>query len=459
VVIYVEDPNKTERARFIEKADMDAIRAQGLEDVIDYAMALEKTVPDEDKQTMRYFVSGINCTPGSARDEMMAAKVKYEKEAGIVAFHSYQSFAPGEVSPEMAHEIGVKLAQKLWGERFQIIVATHLDKDHIHNHIVCNSVSHADGNRFRCNKTTYRLLREASDELCLEYGLSVIDSPEHGRSKHHAEWRAEREGRPTWRATIKADIDEAIEKAMTDRQFFENLKAMGYEYKVGKDISVRPPGKERFLRLARNFGDDYTMDGIKSRLLRHRYPRMPVPRRRPKDFTPPKKLPFFAKGSLLALHRHQLYLIGFYTERGSPGSNARMHYLLREDLAKLDIYIEDTKLLQREDIQTAGQLHLFADKCNREIAALKGERTELKAQIRAVAGEGNPYTTKDNPRYQQINQRLKTLRREVMQCGRIDERSRSLASRIERIEQDEDKLTQQPKDKEATRHGRNRTGH
>jgi capsule polysaccharide export protein KpsE/RkpR len=90
---------------------------------------------------------------------------------------------------------------------------------------------------------------------------------------------------------------------------------------------------------------------------------------------------------------------------------------------------------------------------------LWGERTELKTQIRAVAGEGNPYTTKDNPRYQQINQRLKTLRREVMQCGRIDERSRSLASRIERIEQDEDRGAQQLKSKETTRHGRNRTGH
>jgi hypothetical protein len=460
VLIYVDDPKKTERPRFFEKPNMSAGAAQGLEDVIDYAMAQEKTVADEGDEMMRYFVSGINCTPGSARDEMMATKTRYEKKGGIVAYHGYQSFKPGEVTPEVAHEIGVKLATELWGERFQIIVATHLDKDHIHNHFVCNSVSFTDGGRFRSNKGTYRKLREASDELCKEYGLSVIENPKRGRTRHHTERQAERDGKPTWRSHVKSDIDECIARAKDERQFFENLLALGYEYKVGKDISVRPPGKERPLRLARNFGESYSIEGIRAQIRnpRRRHKMLPVPKRRPPNFTPPKKLPAASRGSIVALHRHYLYLLGYYQQRGSPATNARMHWLLREDLRKLDDYIADTRLLGRKGIESAGQLRSFQAGCEAEIATLISERAKLKAEIRAEAGFGNPYTTKDNPRYQQINVRLKKLRKEVVQCARIDERSRTLHERIGRIERDEDKKLQSKDRKEEKKDGRNRAG-
>lgn len=110
-------------------------------------------------------------------------------------------------------------------------------------------------------------MRAESDTLCREFGLSVIDQPKQGRSKHYGEWKAEREGKPTWRSLIKSDVDEAIDKATSTRQFFQNLKNLGYEIKLGKDISVRPPGKERFFRLERNFGENYTEEAIKRRIL------------------------------------------------------------------------------------------------------------------------------------------------------------------------------------------------
>ena len=132
VVIYVENPDKTIQPKSFEKADMDESARQELEDVIDYAMAENKTVANEGDQAGRCFVSGVNCTATDARNQMLRVKERFGKESGIVAFHGYQSFAPGEVTPEIAHEIGVKLAQKLWGDRYQAIVATHLDKEHIH---------------------------------------------------------------------------------------------------------------------------------------------------------------------------------------------------------------------------------------------------------------------------------------------------------------------------------------
>jgi len=456
VVIYVQNPEKTELPDYVGSPDIMRQSAQGLEDVIVYAMATNKAVEDEGKDSMRYFVSGVNCTPGSARDEMLATKARYEKQGGIVAYHGYQSFSPGEVTPGIAHEIGIKLANQLWGERFQVLVATHLDRGHIHNHFVCNSVSHVDGRKFRSNKTSYRQMREASDELCYEYGLSVIQDPKPGRSKHYAEWQAEREGKPTWRSIIKKDVDEAIDNATSARQFFDNLKVLGYEIKQGADISVRPPGKERYLRLARNFGGDYTIDGIRQRILSHTDARLSLRQRITRDSPAPKKMPAYPKGSILALHRHYLYLFGFY-KRGSPSGsspNARMHYLLREDLKNLDEIIADEKLLSRESISTDGELLSFQERLIGQIENLTCERTELKQSIRAAAN-GASYTTKYNPQYQQLNKQIKELSKEVRQCERIADRSGSLKERIERIEKDD---TRKPGKEETRTHGRIRTG-
>lgn len=199
VVIYVENPEKTDNPAFYEKQDMSDQQAQGLSDVIDYAVNSEKTqTADESTDVMQQFVSGINCHPGTAREEMLAVKRQFGKEDGTVAYHGYQSFAPGEATPELAHEIGVKLAKQLWGEKYQVIVATHLDKsNHLHNHFVVNTVSFLDGIKYHRTGQDYRQMREASDALCREYGLSVIDQPEPGKSKQYGEWRAEQENRPT----------------------------------------------------------------------------------------------------------------------------------------------------------------------------------------------------------------------------------------------------------------------
>lgn len=279
VVIYVENPDKTENPAFYEKQEMTGRQVQSLSDVIDYAVNSEKTqTADEATEVMQQFVSGVNCHPATAREEMIAVKKRFGKEDGTVAYHGYQSFAPGEATPEMAHEIGVKLAQQLWGDKYQVIVATHLDKDsHLHNHFVVNTVSFLDGIKYHRTEKDYYEMQKASDALCREYGLSVIENPQRGKSRQYGEWRAEQEGRPTWRGLIRVEIDEAIRQSMTERQFFDNLRKRGYEVKVGKDISVRPPGKERFVRLERNFGEEYSLEGIHRRILMQQRSERPLP--------------------------------------------------------------------------------------------------------------------------------------------------------------------------------------
>lgn len=412
-----------------------------LDHLVNYILNPEKT-------EWQLYATGINCSTGSAVAEMNATKQLYGKAGGTVAFHAYQSFDPGEVKPEAAHEIGTRLARELWGDRYQIVVTTHLDKGHIHNHIAINSVSFTDGQRFHSDAKLYRAMRQRSDELCAEYGLSVIQDPKHGKAKHHAEWAAEREGKPTWRAIVKQDVDEAVDKATTDKQFYANLKAIGYEVKLGKDISVRPPGKERFVRLARNFGDEYTYEGIAQRILARKPAQPPIAKA--KATALPRKMPSAPKGSIAALYRHYLYLFGFY-EQGDP--NRRMHFLLAEDLRAFDNIVAESKLLDEHGIDTDADLLAHMGGLDGEIKALCIERKAIRAQLRK-AGASEPGAPPD-PRITEINKHLRTLRQEVRHCANIAKRSGVLVAKIAEMERQQ---AEWKKDKEAKKDGRIGTG-
>jgi len=234
------------------------------------------------------------------------------------------------------------------------------------------------------------------------------------------------------------------------------FKVLGYGIKQGSDISVRPSGKERYLRLARILGQDYTIDSIRKQILSHRDVRLPIRSNNPTGSPPPMIMQPILKGSIWALHRHYLYLFGFYEQQnhGGKGSNARMHYLLRDDLRNLNEIIADEKLLDEKSIESDTQLHSYKGTLIHRIAELNDERAELKQSIRANAN-GESYTTKDNPKYQQLNKQIRKLQKEVRQCERIGKRSENLKERIERIEHDE---TAQPRREENKEYGRIRAG-
>ena len=277
VITYTENPDKTANPKW-EQADL-----QALSDVVEYAMDEAKTrgvvnelehIADEGQCQRQYFTSGVNCDPSTARDAMNKTKRRFGKEGGIVAFHGYQSFLPGEVTPEQAHLIGLELAQRLWGERFEVVVSTHLNTGVVHNHFVLNSVSCMDGLRYCDNKKTYAQMRRVSDELCREHMLSVI-TQQNGRSAHYREWMADHAGERTWRTAIREDVDKAAAASMTWQAFLAQMRKQGYEVKTGvKHIAVRPPGKERFVRL-RSLGDEYAEDALRQRILRQRAPQRP----------------------------------------------------------------------------------------------------------------------------------------------------------------------------------------
>lgn len=446
VVIYVENPEKTANPKFYTQEDMSEQDGQGLSDVIRYAVNSEKTqqADNENCAVVHRFVSSINCSPAAARDEMLAVKKRFGKENGTVAYHGYQSFAPGEATPEMAHEIGMKLAARLWGDRYQVIVATHLDKEnHLHNHFVLNTVSFVDGIKYHRTKKDYHDMQTVSDELCREYGLSVIEHPQRGKSKHYGEWRAEQEQRPTWRGLIRADIDEAIRQSMTERQFFENLRKKGYEVKTGKDISVKPPGKERFVRLMRNFGEDYSIENIRRRILSQSRPERPAPT------LPRTVIRIRLFGSLektrkitgfRALYFHYCYLLGIFPKNKLRQNPKRLHFLLREDLRKLDAITAETRLLVRNRIDTAEQLFSYRSEIQQKTESLIADRKELYRLSRTVAVKSDEEKIAEvKSRIAAVSKEITLLRKELSLCDGIAARSGVIKEKIKAVREDENK--------------------
>ena len=161
VIDYATDEEKTKNEN--ERGNFDSI-----EKLLTYATNPTKT-------ENLFYTTGINCKVDNAVKELQFIKKLYGKEKGILAFHGYQSFKEGEVTPEIAHEIGVRLAEEMWGDRFQVVVSTHLNTDNIHNHFVINSVSFKDGYKYYSNLSNTALFRKISDEICEEYGLNVLE--------------------------------------------------------------------------------------------------------------------------------------------------------------------------------------------------------------------------------------------------------------------------------------------
>ena len=444
VVVYVENPDKTTNPEFYENGDLTEQERQGLDDVIAYAINSRKTEQlCEESDMLERFVSGINCHPKTARAEMIAVKKHFGKEDGTIAYHGYQSFAPGEATPEMAHKIGVELAQRLWGNRYQVVVATHLDKsNHLHNHFVLNTVSFVDGIKYHRTAKDYHDLQAVSDALCREYGLSVIENPQPGKGKHYGEWRAEQELRPTWRGIVRADVDEVIQQSMTERQFFENLHRKGYEVKVGKDISVRPPGKERFVRLARNFGEAYTLEGICKRILEQTRSTRPLPEPAPKrkhyrvsgDWQSRKKVTGFR-----ALYFYYCYLLGVFPKQKQQ-NRKRLHFLLREDLIKLDAITQEVRLLAEHRIDTAEQLSSYNSELESRIADVTSQRKQLYRKQRTAAVKSDEAASAEvSTAIATLSKELSQLRQEVKLCSDIAVRSGILPERIQEIQKSQRK--------------------
>ena len=237
-----------------------------------------KYVTNPDKTNEQILVSSFGCSPETAE-----ATFEITRQRGIGntrdtngnrAWHIIQSFKPGEVSAEKAHEIGVQLAEQFLKGKYEFIVSTHIDKDHIHNHIALNATSFVDYKKFRMNKKIYHQLCRASNSLCAENGLTTsMPTKEKGKSyKEHQEYNRGN----SWKAKLKVAVDKAIWKSLTFEEFLMQMQSSGYEVRQGKNLAFRAPDQKHFTNM-RTLGSYYSIENVMKRLEKNRH-RLRVPK-------------------------------------------------------------------------------------------------------------------------------------------------------------------------------------
>lgn len=362
------------------------------------------------------FQTAINCTLDNAFLQMQATKQRWDKYGGILGYHIVHSYAPGEVTPEQAHEAGVEFAQRLLGDKYEAVVCTHTDRDHLHCHIVFNSVSFLDGRKYRSDfKSYFHDLRDTSNAVSREYGFSVIDSD--GKGKHYSEWNAERSGKTTVRDLIRRDIDAALNGSLTYDMLLETLRRQGYTVKRSpkvKHTAIRPPGGQRFVRLD-SLGEGYTELDLMQRLNEQRYESAPEPpvfsaqkrytiRKRPRRYSPVKH------GSFRALYLYYLYLLSPRKKRPQ-----KVPFETRAEIRRVKQYRQQFFLLQKYRIDTKPELEMLSDALSNEMQILVDQRKELYALRREQPSE------QLDADIDSLTAQLRPLRRELRLCGKIAE--------------------------------------
>lgn len=393
---YVQDKNKT-----VKKAES----AGSLEEAIGYALNREKT-----EQTV--FEDSIGCTCASAYADMLATKKRFHKTGGVQGYHLIQSFAEGEVTPELAHLAGLELAEELLKGRFEVVITTHLNTNHYHNHLVFNSVSMADGRKYHSSaRSYYQDVRRISDELCRKYGLSVIQTNDH-KGMHYSQWQAEKEGKPTWRTVIRMDIREAVNISFTWKQFLSVMEQKGYRWKLNQKYpALKAPGMERYVRL-KSLGKNYTDTAIRQWILE--------PKRQ--NYKPAGRKRASPKGrkrtGIQALYYRYLYQMGVFGKHP-----VRVPYQIRADIRRLDQRIAQLEFLEKHGITTREQLQAYQKPLEEKVLLLIKERQRL---YRKDSGA---------ERIAEIGGELKPLRKEIKLCRKILQQSEEMEERMRQAEE------------------------
>ena len=396
-----------------------------LDHCLDYVLNEDKTSLSyalsyaENPEKSHQLVTGINCEARTAYEEMRATKRRWDKRNGILGYHLVHSYAPGEVTPEQAHAAGVEFARRLLGDHYEAVVATHIDREHYHCHIVFNSVSFVDGRKYRSDfKSYFGEVRGTSNAVSQDFGLSVIQPRDKG--KHYAQWDAEHRGKATISSLVRQDIDAAIRESFTFDIFLTALRRQGYSVKFGPNVkhaAVRPPGAGRFFRLD-SLGDGYTEADIRARLAamrRGEAPPPPAPELRPRKqhrYTIqsgrlPERRNQKLKG-FRALYVYYLYFLGVRRPRGAH----QYPFPIRAEVIKLHRYQRQMNLLQTYHIDTDDQLTLLGEALQARIDALTGQRKVLYGQKR----DGKDVTGE----IETINRELRRLRGQLKTCGQIE---------------------------------------
>lgn len=421
VVNYASDKSKTENKNYQKK------NINSIFELLDYT-----TNPD--KTEKQFFITGINCELDTAVKQMAQTKKKfnkdkYSKNNKIVAFHGYQSFAEGEVTPETAHEIGVKLAEEMWGDRFEVVVSTHLNTNHIHNHFVLNSVSFKDGKKYYSNFENTALLRKTSDDICDEYGLKVLEEKTCKSGINFENFYKNGLSNSDYYKFAKEDIDYAINHSWTYKEFLKKLKDMGYEmYFRAEKISIRRYPHKRNIRIERAFGEQYSIENIKNKIC-SRYPNR-------EEVIKPKTYigRLYLKGSLKKLSKPKgfkaLYLYYCYLLKVYPKKNIeyKLTPAMREEVRKMDEYSNEIRLLNKYNITNSDELNDCKTNLNGQLSDLIRQRNNLYYKRQNIADNENKEEI--NKEIEMVSNDITKIRYEIKLCNQIKVRVPEIKEQI-----------------------------
>lgn len=410
VLDYAENPDKTTDKRFLDEDLWDALRY----------------VENDQKTDQTMYVTGINCPKQRAYQCMMATKRRFGKLGGNVAYHGYQSFVTGEVTPEEAHKIGVETARRMWGSEYEVVITTHLNTDNLHNHFVINSVSFQTGRKFENHIRDHIRLREISDAVCRGHEKSVIPFT-HFYGNKKAFW-ADKSGKLTHRGQLRKDLDEAISKCSNYKSLEYYLKSLGY--RLERDFryehpSITADGWKRTVRID-SLGEEYSKERIREKLLENqRKPELyaivyPVLKRKPL-----LSLEYEYRNAMKMDTVTLLFQIFIELLKLCTGSNIErqpnrpLSPMMRAEVKKLDQYLEEYKLLCDNEIQSQKELFLFQENLSARIAVLEKERYALRLKLRRAKLPEEDAALKEQAKG--ITRQIMPLRKELQIAKRIEE--------------------------------------
>lgn len=450
---YIDKTYDNEHPKWDFSAETQAI-AKTYEVNADEIAAYNKTLTaagenKNGKTEHQLYVTGFHCDPETACMSMELTKRLWEQptDKGVLAYHIIQSFSPGEATPDQVHEIGCEFARRFLADRFECTVSTHLDKGHLHNHIVVNSVSYADGKMFRNNfDTYYHGIRQVSDELCRENRLSVIETDGKGRS--YDEWLSGQAGKPTIRGMVRKDVEQAVAAADSFDGFITELQNMGYTVKYGprvEHIAVRHKDAQRNIRIDRL---DPRFSETALREYYRQLHRMPTemqqeyrqenapakPKWQPTELQPivrrarylgklPRRYPKVS--GFMACYYHYCALL----RKAYHGkSTKRCYFLLREDFLLFSRYQQQTKFLWENHIETMDELLAYKESAEVKIQQLARQRKVLYRQKR------EPERAAREEKIKSLTQQMKALRHEVYICSDIETDAAEVQEKLRQAE-------------------------
>lgn len=395
------------------------------DNVIDY-------ITNKDKTDNKKYVTGIKCMTDMAFKEMIITKQQFNKTGGILGFHAYQSFKGCEVTADEAHKIGIRLAEELWGDKFQVVVTTHTNTKNVHNHFVINSVSFVDGKKYYDNKTNYAIMRQVSDNICKEYELQTLEEKSYYNNISNKYARSSK-----YLNSVRTDIDYAISQASNYNDFTKILTKMGYELEHSSNkMSIRKFPYKRYVRVERTFGEEYSKESILFRIKHTVSFKVPFPevhtltgkyRRKNKTSIRHKQK---IKG-LQALYLYYCYLLKVFPKQKYPPKYSKA---MKEEIKKMDEFSNSVRFLSKYKITTLTEVRKYKTNATTEINELKSKRENLwKRHKQIKTDEEGQFICSE---IQKLATKINQLNKDIKLCNFIEERTLKMKENIKEMNQE-----------------------